>query len=144
MKILRYRELKNLKTFEERFDYLKLVGKVGEASFGFDRYINQRLYHSREWQSARRDVIVRDGACDLGIPGREIYGDILVHHLNPMTLEDIKKGNEDIFNPEFLICTTQRTHRAIHYGDKRQLAIAPIARMPNDTIPWRRKEHDGR
>ena len=137
LKILRYRELRRLATFEERFKYLKLHGRVGEETFGFDRYLNQKLYTSREWQAARDKVILRDNACDLGIPGYEIYSHILIHHMNPVTPSDIIHGNEDIFDLDFLICTTSRTHRAIHYGDESLLIKAPIVRRQYDTIPWR-------
>lgn len=137
MKIRTYRELRRLKTFQERFDYLKLKGLVGESSFGFDRYLNQKLYQSGEWKNVRNEVILRDEASDLGIVGYEIRSQILIHHMNPITPEDIKTSNEDIFNPDFLISTTNRTHRAIHFGDESLLIRAPILRRPNDTIPWR-------
>jgi len=137
LKSLRYRELRRLSTFEERFDYLKLHGRVGSETFGFDRYLNQKLYTSREWQDVRYKVILRDNSCDLGISDYEIYSHILIHHMNPITPNDIIHGNEDIFNLDFLICTTTRTHRAIHYGDESLLIKAPIVRRPHDTIPWR-------
>jgi hypothetical protein len=132
-----YRELRRLTTFEDRFKYLSLKGHVGESAFGFDRYLNQNLYRSREWKQTRYKVIERDGACDLGIVGYEIEAEILIHHMNPITVEDIEAGNEDIFNPEFLICTTYNTHRAIHFGDESLLPKPPIVRRLNDTIPWR-------
>ena len=133
-----YSELITLPTFEERFEYLKLDGRVGEDTFGFDRYFNQVLYHSPEWREIRRKVIIRDEGCDLAIPGRNIFGKILVHHMNPMTLEDIEEHNPDIFNPEFLITTLKLTHDAIHYGDASLLIEdKPIERTPNDTCPWR-------
>lgn len=133
-----YSELITLPTFEERFEYLKLDGKVGEDTFGFDRYFNQQLYSSPEWKEIRRKVIIRDEGCDLAIPDREIFGKIIVHHMNPMSLEDIEEHNPDIFDPEFLITTFKRTHDAIHYGDASLLIESkPIVRLPNDTCPWR-------
>ena len=132
-----YRELRRLLTFEERFKYLNLKGHVGESTFGFDRYLNQNLYRSREWKQIRYKVIERDQACDLGILGYEIETQILIHHMNPINIEDIEAGNEDIFDPEFLICTTYNTHRAIHFGDESLLPKLPIVRRPNDTTLWR-------
>jgi hypothetical protein len=137
LKIRTYRELRRLLTFEERFKYLSLKGHVGQSTFGFDRYLNQNLYRSREWKQTRYKIIERDRACDLGIPGYEIEDKILIHHMNPISIEDIEAGNEDIFNLEFLICTTYNTHRAIHFGDESLLPKPPIVRYPNDTIPWR-------
>lgn len=136
-KIRSYRELRRLLTFEERFDYLKLKGNVGEATFGFDRYMNQMLYRSSEWKRTRYIIIKRDQACDLGIVGYEIEFQILIHHMNPLTIEDIESGSQDIFDPEFLICTTYNTHRAIHFGDESLLPKSPIVRRPNDTTLWR-------
>lgn len=136
-KIRSYRELRRLLTFEERFNYLKLKGNVGESTFGFDRYLNQVLYTSREWKRTRYIIIKRDQACDLGITGYEIEFQILIHHMNPITIEDIESGNQDIFDPEFLICTTYNTHRAIHFGDESLLPKPPIVRRPNDTTLWR-------
>ncbi len=132
-----YRELRELLTFEERFKYLNLKGHVGESTFGFDRYLNQNFYRSREWKQIRYKVIERDQACDLGIVGYEIETQILIHHMNPINVEDIEAGNEDIFDPEFLICTTYNTHRAIHFGDESLLPKLPIVRRPNDTTLWR-------
>lgn len=132
-----YRELRRLLTFEERFKYLSLKGHVGESTFGFDRYLNQNLYRSREWKQTRYKVIERDQACDLGIVGYEIETQILIHHMNPISIEDIEAGNEDIFDPEFLICTTYNTHRAIHFSDESLLPKMPIVRRPNDTTLWR-------
>ena len=137
LRIRTYRELRRLLTFEERFKYLSLKGHVGESTFGFDRYLNQNLYRSREWKHTRYKVIERDQACDLGIAGYEIEAQILIHHMNPISIEDIEAGNEDIFDPEFLICTTYNTHRAIHFGDESLLLKPPVVRRPNDTIPWR-------
>lgn len=134
-----YTELSKLKTFEERFNYLRLDGKVGKETFGFDRIFNQKLYTSVEWRSIRDRIIVRDNGCDLGIEGHEIYGQrIYIHHMNPISLEDIEKRTEFLLNPEYLITTIHSTHNAIHYGDLSQLIIAPIERLPNDTCPWKR------
>lgn len=133
-----YSELIKLPTFEERFEYLKLDGRVGEDTFGFDRYLNQVLYHSPEWKDIRRKVLVRDEGCDLAIPDREIFGKVLVHHMNPISIKDIEEHNWDILDPEFLITTCKRTHDAIHYGDDSILtADEVIVRQPNDTCPWR-------
>ena len=133
-----YSELITLPTFQERFEYLKLDGKIGEDTFGFDRYFNQILYRSPEWKDTRRTVIVRDEGCDLAIPDRQIFGWITVHHMNPMTLADIEDHNPDIFNPEFLITTSKLTHEAIHFGDWSLLSdTIPVVRQKNDTCPWR-------
>lgn len=137
MRVRRYSELRRLDTFEERFRYLSLVGQVGEATFGFDRYINQRFYRSREWKLIRHEVVVRDLGCDLGIEGYEIHGGVLIHHMNPLTPDDIRHGNEEaMLNPEFLITTTHRTHNAIHYGDERLLPRPFVPRRPGDTRLW--------
>lgn len=133
-----YSELITIPTFEERFEYLKLDGVVGEETFGFDRYLNQAFYRSEEWRRIRDLVIIRDNGCDLGVPGREIYGRILIHHMNPITKEDVINGSDFLLNPEYLICTIKNTHDAIHYSDERILITAPIERTPNDTCPWRR------
>ena len=133
-----YSELMKLKTFEERFEYLKLDGKVGEDTFGFDRYFNQVMYHSPEWKEIRRRVLVRDEGCDLAIPDREVYGKAIVHHMNPISLKDLEEHNPDIFDPEFLITTSKQTHNAIHYGDESLVTESkPTERKPNDTCPWR-------
>lgn len=131
-----YRELKRLKTFEDRYDYLRIGGKVGQITFGYDRILNQLLYHSSRWKKVRDEVIIRDNGCDLGMEGYEIGDRIYVHHMNPISIEDIELENDDIFNPEFLICTSRRTHNAIHYGDKTLLPKLPIERKLNDTCPW--------
>ena len=133
-----YSELIRLPTFRERFDYLKMDGQVGNETFGFDRYLNQRFYHSTEWRSVRDFVIARDLGRDLGAEGYEIYGKIYIHHMNPITQTDIVHFNADMIDPEFLICTTHDTHNAIHYGDASLLITEPIERKPNDTCPWRR------
>ena len=138
MIIRTYSELITLPTFEERFRYLKLGGAVGQDTFGFDRIFNQKFYKSREWKRVRDIVIARDMGCDLGIEDREIYGNILIHHLNPISLEDLKNHTDYLLNPEYLICTTHATHNAIHYGDESLLVTAPIERTKNDTCPWRR------
>lgn len=132
-----YSELISIPTFEERFQYLKLNGKVGESTFGFDRYLNQTFYKSDEWKRVRNEVIVRDMGCDLAIEDREIFGLILVHHMNPIVVEDIMHGTDFLLNPEFLICTSKNTHNAIHYGDESLLMDSvPIERRPGDTCPW--------
>lgn len=131
-----YSELRGLDTFEERFEYLSLGGSVGVHTFGFDRWVNQLFYRSHEWKRIRDVVIVRDEGCDLGVPGYEIMSELLVHHMNPITAEDIKNFEEWIIDPEFLITTTHRTHNAIHYGDRNLLPQAPVERRPGDTRLW--------
>lgn len=138
MKIRTYSELITIPTFEERFEYLRLDGRVGEETFGFDRYLNQVFYKSKEWLRVRDYVITRDNGCDLGIEGHEIYGKVLVHHMNPISKEDILRRSDWLLNPEYLISTIKNTHDAIHYGDASLLITAPIERKPNDTCPWRR------
>lgn len=135
-KIRTYVELRQLETFEDRYHYLKLGGVTGEATFGFDRWINQRFYKSREWKRARNHIIVRDNGCDLGIPGFEIYTDLLVHHMNPISLDDIEHGEEWLFDQNFLITTSLRTHNAIHYGDESLLPRGPVVREAGDTKLW--------
>ena len=132
-----YSELRKLNTFKERYDYLRLYGRVGKETFGFDRYLNQIIYKLPEWKSVRDKVIVRDCGCDLGMEGYEIGEKILVHHMNPITMDDIINHSQDIFNPEYLICVSHQTHNAIHYGDESQLILDPIERSPNDTCPWK-------
>ena len=132
-----YSELIQLPTFEERFDYLRLDGVVGKDTFGFDRYLNQQFYRSSEWKRIRNQVIVRDNGCDLGIDGFEIHGRILIHHMNPISIEDLQHVSDLLMNPEYLICVSHRTHNAIHYGDESLIATAPIERSQNDTCPWR-------
>lgn len=136
MRTRRYSELRRLETLEERFKYLSLRGEVGQATFGFDRYINQLFYRSREWRQLRHRVIARDLACDLGVPGYEIHGALYIHHMNPMDVVDVKHGNPDMLDPEFLITTTHRTHNAIHYGDESQLPKLYVPRRPGDTKLW--------
>lgn len=135
--ILTYSELCQLDTFEERYRYLRLNGSVGNATFGFDRWLNQRFYKDPEWIALRRDIIIRDLGCDLGMTDREICGPIMVHHMNPITKEDIIYRSEFLLNPEYLICCSDNTHKAIHYGDESLLVLAPIVRSRNDTCPWR-------
>lgn len=133
-----YSELITLPTFEERFRYLRLQGNVGEDTFGFDRYLNQKFYRSAEWKRIRDQVIVRDMGCDLGIEDRPIHSRILIHHMNPITIKDIRYVTDALLNPEYLISVTHATHNAIHYGDEDLLVAAPIVRLPNDTCPWKR------
>lgn len=137
MKLRTFSELNELLTFEEKYEYLKLGGTVGLETFGFDRYLNQILYQTEVWKKVRRDVIVRDEGFDLGDRDRPIGGRILVHHMNPITLEDIRSGDRKVFDPEFLICCSHNTHNAIHYGDSELLAKNPIERKPWDTCPWK-------
>lgn len=133
-----YSELSTITSFKDRFRYLKLNGAVGEATFGFDRYLNQLFYRSQRWRKIRDEVIVRDCGCDLGIEGYEIYKYAMIHHMNPITEKDIQDESEYLLNPEYLITTTQRTHNAIHYGDEDLLLTMPVERTKNDTCPWRR------
>lgn len=132
-----YSELIALPTFIERFRYLKIGGKVGAETFGYDRYLNQTLYRSSEWKRFRRDIILRDNGLDLACEGYDIAGPIIVHHIDPITLEDVLRRDPKIFDPENVISTWLRTHNAIHYGDESLLCIGPIERTPNDTCPWR-------
>lgn len=138
MKIRTYTELSKITTFEDRFEYLRLDGSVGEETFGFDRYLNQVFYRSQKWKQVRDFVIIRDNGCDLGVDGFEIHGRILIHHMNPITIDDIQKESAFLLDPEYLICTVHNTHNAIHYGDASLLPQAPIERTINDTCPWRR------
>lgn len=143
-----YKELSKLETFEERFEYLRLSGRVGKDTFGFDRIFNQMFYSSPEWRSIRHEIIIRDNGCDLGIEGYEINEifvngkrfrpKIFIHHMNPISLEDIENKSEYLLNPNYLITTTQRTHQAIHYGDLSLLPTSPVNRCKNDTCPWKR------
>ena len=133
-----YTELMDLPTFKERFEYLQLLdGRVGEDTFGFDRYVNQRFYRSKEWKRLRDQLIIRDNGCDLGVDGYDIHGKIIIHHMNPITKNDIIDQTEYLMNPEYLICTTHNTHNAIHYGDENLLVTEPISRSKNDTCPWK-------
>lgn len=134
-----YSELLTFSTFEERFKYLQLNGRVGESTFGYDRYLNQIFYTSKEWRNLRDHVIVRDCGNDLGVDGYRIYGKIYVHHMNPITVEDIKNRSRFLLDPEFLICCSHNTHEAITYGDESLLITVPIERTKYDTCPWRQK-----
>jgi len=132
-----YSELITMHSFEDRFRYLKLSGSVGYDTFGFDRYLNQSFYKSREWRKIKDEVIVRDNGCDLGVEGFDIYGRIYIHHMNPITVDDIIQQTELLLNPEYLICTSFNTHQAIHYGDETDLTLLPKERSKNDTCPWK-------
>ena len=133
-----YSELIKLPTFDERFEYLKLKGKVGFETFGYDRYLNQNFYKSSLWRSVRNRVINRDMGRDLGVEGYEIYGKIIIHHMNPITINDIEENTSYLMNPEYLICVSYDTHQAIHYGDRNLLAEKGLnERFPNDTCPWK-------
>lgn len=139
MSVRTYSELSKLTTFKERFNYLSLNGQVGKDTFGFDRIFNQKFYTSKEWRHIRDLVIVRDNGCDLGIEGYDIVGqNLIIHHINPISLEDIESKSDILLNPEYLITTTHNTHNAIHYGDDKLLIIGPIQRSKNDTCPWKR------
>lgn len=137
MKIKCYSELRQLSTFEERYNYLRLRGSVGQDTFGFDRVFNQMFYASQEWKAVRNRVIIRDLGCDLGVEGYEIHGRILIHHMNPITLDDIRFNTDFLLDPEYLITTVHSTHNAIHYGDESLLPKTPIERRRNDTCPWK-------
>lgn len=137
-----YTELCQLDTFEERFSYLALKGQVGAETFGFERRMNQRFYHSHQWRRIRRVVLLRDNNCDLGIDGLDIPSGLHIHHMNPVTVQDLLGENPDILDPEFLISTTQLTHNAIHYGDERQLPRPFVERQPGDHISWKKGRID--
>lgn len=132
-----YRELVRLPTFEERFEYLKLKGVVGNSTFGFDRYLNQILYNSSEWKRTRNDILIRDGGCDLGIEDREIFHKPIIHHINPITIENIENRDDCVFDPNNLITTSGTTHNAITYGDGSKLVRLPTIRRRGDTCPWK-------
>ena len=131
-----YSDLLQLATLEQRFKYLALRGGVGDSTFGFDRYINQQFYRSRQWRQVREHVIVRDLGCDLGVDGYQIHNRLIIHHMNPMQVGDIADGDPDILDPEFLITTTHQTHNAIHYGDERLLPKLIVVRRRGDTKLW--------
>lgn len=135
-----YSELITIDNFKDRFKYLSLSGCVGEETFGYDRYFNQAFYRSIEWRHLRNRLIIRDNGCDLGMDGYEIHGKIIIHHMNPLTIEDIRNGTDYLLNPEYLICTTLNTHNAIHYGDENLLMSDPIERVKNDTCPWKHRK----
>lgn len=137
--VKRYSELSKLSTFEERYKYLRLYGSVGADTFGFDRYLNQQLYKSPEWKRVRDIVITRDNACDLGIQGRDLYGRIYVHHMNPISISDIEESSDFLLKPEYLICVSMETHNAIHYGNESFLERNKVVtRTTNDTSPWKK------
>ena len=137
MSIRTYSELITIPTFEERFEYLQLKGSVGKDTFGYDRYLNQVLYRSPEWKRLRNQIIIRDGGCDLACDGYDIYDKVLIHHLNPITVEDVLTRSRKVFDPDNLVCVTHNTHNAIHYGDSDLLVTGVITRTKNDTCPWR-------
>lgn len=132
-----YSELVSFPTFLERYEYLKLNSRIGDETFGYDRYLNQMFYKSKEWLKVRSDVILRDCGCDLGIKDREILGKVLIHHLNPISLKDIDDRNPMILDMENLICVSHTTHNAIHYGNEQLVKHDLVIRKPNDTCPWR-------
>lgn len=137
MKVIRtYTQLSKIPEFLDRFEYLRLAGRVGQETFGFDRYLNQQLYASARWKAVRDQVIIRDGACDLGVPGYDLGAGIYVHHMNPISAKDILQNHHFVYDPEFLVCTSFNTHNAIHYGNEHGLDTLPIERAPGDTKPW--------
>jgi len=133
-----YSELIKIPTYKDRYEYLKLSGEVGIDTFGFDRYLNQGFYRSIEWKRLREQIIIRDNGCDLGVDGYEIFGKIIIHHMNPINKRDLLDQTEYLLNPEYLICVSHTTHNAIHYGNSNILIQDPIERKPGDTCPWRR------
>lgn len=137
MSIKTYSELITIPTFEERFEYLQLKGSVGKDTFGYDRHLNQVLYRSPEWKRLRNQIIIRDCGCDLACEGYDIHGKVLIHHLNPITVEDVLARSRKVFDPDNLVCVSHNTHNAIHYGDVDLLVTGPIIRTKNDTCPWR-------
>lgn len=138
MNIRTYSELIKMDSFQDRFEYLKLDGRVGQDTFGFDRIFNQMFYRSKEWKHIRHLIIARDNGCDLGIPGYELHGRILIHHMNPITLDDIQHSSDFLLNPEYLICVSHDTHNAIHYGNDKTIFKGLVERRPNDTCPWKK------
>lgn len=138
MMIKTYSELIAFPTYEERFRYLQLKGAVGKDTFGYDRYLNQILYNSQEWKRFRDKIIIRDNGCDLACEGYDIHGRILVHHINPIRVDDVVNRNPIVFDPENVVCVTHNTHNAIHYGDESLLVLLPVERTKNDTCPWKR------
>ena len=139
MSIRTYSELITIPTFEERFEYLQLKGSVGKDTFGYDRYLNQVLYRSPELKRLRNQIIIRDGGCDLACDGYDIYDKVLIHHLNPITVEDVLARSRKVFDPDNLVCVSHNTHNAIHYSDVDLLVTGPIIRTKNDTCPWRHR-----
>lgn len=138
MSMRTFKELDRCKTFEERYEYLRLKGEVGQDTFGFDRYINQMFYKSAEWKRVRDQVIVRDNGCDMGDDEHPIMGRIIIHHMNPIRKEDFDDNPDYLLNPDYLVCVSHNTHNAIHYGSINLLPREPIERKPNDTCPWRK------
>ena len=138
MRIKTYSEMIQIPTFEDRYAYLRLGGRVGEETFGFERNLNQSFYRSYEWRKVRREVIARDAGCDLAMPGFQIYNNIIIHHIVPITIEDLEDGTDLILDPNNLVCVSEKTHNAIHFGDKSLLPQTPIERRPGDTCPWKR------
>ena len=136
-----YSDLIQHSTFEERFEYLALHGQVGRSTFGFDRYLNQKFYRSHEWKQLRNHIIIRDQGRDLGVEGYEIQGRLLIHHMNPVSMDDVVNRDISLLEPEFLITTTHRTHNAIHYGDKSLLPQPVVERQRGDTMLWSRKDY---
>lgn len=137
MLVKSYRNLILLPSFDDRYEYLKLQGVVGESTFGFDRYMNQHFYTSREWRQFRNKIITRDDGCDMGLEDYPIAGRVIIHHINPLTVEDFENLTDALFDPDNVICVSENTHQAIHYGDISLLPAPPIVRAPNDTCPWR-------
>lgn len=137
MSIKTYSELITIPTFEERFEYLQLKGSVGKDTFGYDRHLNQVLYRSPEWKRLRNQIIIRDDGCDLACDGYDVHGKVLIHHLNPITVEDVLARSRKVFDPDNLVCVSHNTHNAIHYGGVDLLVTGPIIRTKNDTCPWR-------
>lgn len=136
MRIRRYSELRRIDSYEERFEYLSLKGSVGEKTFGFERYVNQNFYRSTQWRQVRHEVIARDLGCDMGVADHEIFDRVIIHHMNPMTVDEIVHGEDQILNPEFLITVSHGTHNAIHYGDSNLLPKPLVERRPGDTRLW--------
>lgn len=132
-----YSELLTIKTYEGRFEYLKLDGSVGRETFGSERYLNQAFYRSKEWRRFRRQILIRDDGCDLAIPGRDIFSRVIIHHLEPLRPEDLARNTAALMDPENVVCVAYMTHQAIHYGDSGLLCLDPIVRRPNDTCPWK-------
>lgn len=139
MSMRTFKELNRCKTFEERYEYLRLKGEVGQDTFGFDRYINQMFYKSAEWKRVRDQVIVRDNGCDMGDDEHPIMGRIIIHHMNPIRKEDFDVNPDFLLNPDYLVCVSHNTHNAIHYGSIDLLPREPVERKPDDTCPWRKK-----
>lgn len=137
LEIRTYKKLIQLKTFEERFDYLRLLGSVGTDTFAFDRYLNQKFYSSYEWRRVRQQIILRDAACDLGIKDHDIFGMVMIHHMNPISVDDLVHSSDFLLNPEYLICVSKETHNALHYGTDIPVQKV-VERKPNDTCPWRK------